>query len=154
MDIPIISSDSSSGYIIENTLIHLPADNSTSQPTTKFVTVLVDPRGDIPVGCGALPLKEITLAPGPVDKAVQNIEITFRTGPLLTDPTQLTMPLPGEVSGKWSWIHRTGVTMWQENANINSQQTTVMFNGNIPVLEEGWLKLKSGLTSNTPREAK
>ncbi len=140
------NSAASDSYITLDPLLHLPADNSTDNPTHKWLTLLVDPRGDIPAACGAAPLKEIFLAPGPVAQAMTNIEMTFRAGPILVDPENINMPLPGQIEGKWSWIHRTGVTMWQEQSDISTQKESASFSDEPPVLQEGWLKLSAALT--------
>jgi hypothetical protein len=138
-----------SDYIVTDPLLHLPPDNGTDNPTEAFLTLLVDPRGEIPIGCGATPLKEISLAPGPVAEAMDTIEMTFRTGPILVDPDHLSMPLPGQISGKWSWLHRSGVTMWQEQTDIITQSDTASFADEPPMLQQGWLKLSGGLSKPT-----
>ncbi|CAH9063967.1 hypothetical protein PSECIP111951_03013 [Pseudoalteromonas holothuriae] len=139
---------SANNYLNTEPLLHLPPDGSTDSPTEVLLTLLVDPRGEIPIASAATPLKEIFLAPGPVARAMENIVITFRTGPILVEPEQIRMPLPGQVEGKWSWIHRTGVTLWQEQDKIWTQQDTASFNDNPPILQQGWLKLGSALTKS------
>lgn len=104
------------------------------------LTVLMDPRGSIPAVSGILPVETVSLPPGVVS-AMNTLLATFRVGPLLIDPREVQMPLPGNVSGTWSWIARTGVTVWETVANLKSSQPQALLPTAIPAAREGWLGL-------------
>jgi hypothetical protein len=110
---------------------------------TVLVTLLVDPRGGVHATSGILPRKRIELMREHVADALDALSLTFRVGPVLTDPETIRMPLPSEISGGWSWIRRTGVTVWQEDAVVDATQDAML--GKTPTLiTEGWLKLTGG----------
>lgn len=131
----------SSGYITNN-----PVSLSLTDPE-KEIFVLVDPRGEMNVITGILPIG-LNVLPGPqVEEAMANMNVTFRTGPLITNPAKLAMPLPSEISGNWSWIQHTGVTTWEEISDIAQGNSKARF-GVDYVLKDGWLKLSNALTQN------
>lgn len=132
------------GYISPNHLFHLKPDNRD----TRFQTVLLDPSGWIPAITGMQPINYLSLASGPVTQALQNMEATFRTGPLLLPPDRIQMPLPADIRGDWSWIERTGVTVWRQDNQIADNNPTALLPETLPVLREGWLKLKGALGRN------
>ncbi|WP_323121969.1 hypothetical protein [Burkholderia alba] len=124
-------------YVVTDATYTLPADAATRQ----YLTVLVDPRGQIPVVSGVQPVEYMALPAGPVSAALDTMYVTFRMGPLLTDPEKLTMPLPGAVTGTWTWIERSGVSVWREDGNIVQPGGEATLAGTPPTLREGWLKL-------------
>lgn len=136
------SSKTKSGYITNN-----PVSLSLTDPD-KEVFIVVDPRGDMNAITGILPV-QLNVLPGPlVEEALANMNVTFRTGPLITDPAKLYMPLPSEIAGKWSWIQHTGVTTWEEITDIGQANAKARF-GNNYVLKDGWLKLSNALKENS-----
>ncbi len=134
----------STGYIRTNHLFQLKPDNQDSH----FQTVLLDPSGWIPAITGMQPVQYLSLAPGPVTTALQNMIATFRTGPLLLAPERIHMPLPADIRGDWSWIERTGVTVWREDRQLTDNNPTALLPEALPVLREGWLKLSAALGRN------
>ncbi|QNM98723.1 hypothetical protein [Chitinimonas koreensis] len=124
-------------YVVTDATFPLPADGTTTQ----YLTALVDPRGQIPLVSGIQPVEYLALPAGPVSAALTTMFVTFRMGPLLTDPVELTMPLPGAVGGNWSWIERSGVSVWREDANIVQPGGGATLADTPPTLREGWLKL-------------
>ena len=75
--------------------------------------------------------------------------VTFRTGPVLTDPNQISMPLPSAVTGDWSWIERSGVAVWREDGKITPPGQTASLPATPPSLREGWLKLSGAFGSKS-----
>lgn len=128
-------------YVVTDHTFDLQPDSTT----TVALTVLVDPRGSIPAVSGTVPIASATLPNGPVDSALATMAVTFRMGPLLIDPAEIRVPLPGDTRGRWSWIERTGVTFWREEGPLGRMQPE----GAIPrvamTLREGWLKLSGAL---------
>jgi hypothetical protein len=69
------------------------------------VTVLFDPRGKVHATTGILPVKAIDLPSQYYLPALQNMQATFLTAPVLSGPQGgLALPLPGNETGEWSWI--------------------------------------------------
>ncbi|MEJ2169564.1 MAG: hypothetical protein P8X90_29010 [Desulfobacterales bacterium] len=100
-------------YVIQED-IRLPF-NYPNQPNgpgayvTAVVYLLVDPRGGIHAQTGLFPNKKIVVPAVYVDHALQAMDVTFRTGPLLTAPDTIRMPIPAEIDGTWSWIEHSGI---------------------------------------------
>lgn len=107
---------------------------------TARLTLLLDPRGGVHATTGALPTKKIELMREHIAKALDAIALTFRVGPVLSDPTTVRMPLPKEIRGQWSWIRRTGVTVWNEAPVVHASQDA-MVSKTPSELMEGWLRL-------------
>jgi hypothetical protein len=131
----------SSGYITDN-----PVSLSMSDPA-KNVFVLLDPRGEMNTISGILPIQSRVLQGTLVEEALANMNVTFRTGPLITDPEKLAMPLPSQMSGSWSWIQHTGVTTWEEIDKIGQANSHATYEENY-VLKDGWLKLTNALIND------
>jgi hypothetical protein len=127
-------------YVVPNALIPLAADG-----TTRRLTIIMDPRGVVPLISGFLPSKVLALQPGPVNAALSGMAVNFRIGPLLTNPAQVRMPLPSEIRGSWTWIERTGLTLWQETTPAPNV-TVASFPDSPPQLTLGWLKLSGAFT--------
>lgn len=124
-------------YLVANPAFTLPPDGAT----TRCLTILVDPRGWIPAISGLLPVQWLSLPPGPVDAALSNMFVTFRTGPLLLETPKISVPLPASTKGKWTWVERSGVTTWRESAPLTSSNDVAGLPDTRPILSEGWLKL-------------
>jgi hypothetical protein len=135
----------SSPYVVTDHRAHLKPDSTT----TLTVTALVDPRGLMPAITGLLPVQVLALPNGPVDAAVQAMAATFRMGPLLLDPANVSMPLPSATGGQWSWIERTGVTFWSEQGPLQQSQPEATLPQAVPTLREGWLKLSGALSARS-----
>ncbi len=68
------------------------------------LTMLVDPRGKVHATSGILPTKAISIPTYHFEQALQDIEVTFHTSPILTDRSQLQLPLVRETGFEWSWV--------------------------------------------------
>jgi hypothetical protein len=133
-------------YVQNYTPIMQPSDGTKS-----YLTILMDPRGVIPVITGSLPEVQLALAPGPVTQALGNMKATFRAGPLLTDPSKIRMPIPAEIKGQWAWLARTDVTNWGEEQSIISQDSIARLETSPLKLSEGWLTLSGAETDNSSK---
>jgi hypothetical protein len=125
-------------YVVPDALIPLAADG-----TVRRLTVLMDPRGTVPLISGYLPSKTLRLQPGPVDAALGAMAVNFRIGPLLTDPRQIRMPLPAEIRGTWTWVERDGLTLWNESTPGAASTAIATFSNTPPQLTQGWLRLSN-----------
>ena len=76
------------------------------------LTMLVDPRGAVHAACGVLPVKTIDIPAEQYTDALGRIEVTFTTGPILSSPRDVEVPLPTEQEHTWSWVEANG-TGWR-----------------------------------------
>ena len=79
----------------------------------QYLAMLVDPRGVVHATSGVLPSKAIGIPPEHYRDALQRMEISFFSAPVLTDGDQLDLPLPNEAGFVWSWLERAGAG-WRE----------------------------------------
>ncbi|HEX6190124.1 MAG TPA: hypothetical protein VFZ40_18745, partial [Pyrinomonadaceae bacterium] len=140
---PIPKGETDSFIDIDNSVTVQPqvADANGVLPTGKMLTMLVDPRGGVYQRSGILPADRLLLPTEHIKDALAAMTVTFRTGPLLCDPAIVRMPLPSGIKGNWSWIHRPGVTTWQEVTDIKQQNDQARFPDARAEITEGWLKL-------------
>jgi hypothetical protein len=82
-----------------------------------YLTMLLDPRGVIHATSGILPTKSISIPAEHYRDALQNIEVTFFSAPLLSDADQLDLPLPHEAGYLWSWLQRDQAG-WHETSTL------------------------------------
>ena len=118
--------------------------------------MIVDPRGSVHAQCGFLPVKDVMLVPDWVDSALDEVAITFRTGPVLvgtqqmiptgkTDSvTTLLLTSPAERDGVWTWVESDSKGRWTE-MTLTPVDSTARFKATPPTLREGLLKLTGGL---------
>ncbi|MEM6268494.1 MAG: hypothetical protein AAF998_03610 [Bacteroidota bacterium] len=71
---------------------------------TTALTLLVDPRGDFHATTGLLPVQSLYVPQSLYADALQRINITFLTAPILTGAEQIALPLPNELGYEWSWL--------------------------------------------------
>ena len=88
---------SASGYVTAS-----PVTLTVGQPSA--LTLLLHPQGTVHAFTGLLPPVSATL-PAQFQLAPMGAaEVTFRTGPLLSPPTAMTIPLPAFGHGDWAWL--------------------------------------------------
>jgi hypothetical protein len=106
--------------------------------TAQTLVMLIDPRGQIHASCGVLPAKTISIPPQQYVPALQAIEVTFLSAPLLSDLNQINLSLPEVPGYDWSWLGKEG-NNWStvELKPFNSQATS----SSPQKIYEGWLKL-------------
>jgi hypothetical protein len=68
------------------------------------LSMLIDPRGAVHATSGILPVKIISLPPEQYAAALQAIEVTFVTAPILTSMATVDLPLAEEPGYAWSWL--------------------------------------------------
>lgn len=88
----------------------------------KYITVLADPRASIHAFTGILPIKEVQLPTVFVDKPLSSLDITFRTGPVLSavqpsDTAAGTPPYPNALSYLPVSVQYGTCTWWQSTVN-------------------------------------
>lgn len=112
---------------------------------TRFVTLLVDPRGTVTASTGALPAKAVLLPTDFIEQSLQRLDVTFRVGPLLNEAATLRMPLPADIRGGWSWIQESGVGIFANPATVEPASGLARLSGTPVHIREGWLKLTGAL---------
>ena len=107
-----------------------------------YLTLLLDPRGKVFARTGILPTKALTLPAAYVDDPLARMAVTFRIGPVLTEPTKVRLPLPAEVHGSWRWLEKSGVDLgaWEE-LEIDPAGTAPNLDTLANTIRDGWLKL-------------
>jgi len=118
--------------------------NQSVESPAQILTILMDPRGKIHATSGILPTKEISIPPDQYTAALQAINITFLTTPILTSKQKLSLPLPTEPGYQWSWVWA-----WVENEDRNWSDTSqiapinpnAVFSAEQQEVREGWLQL-------------
>jgi hypothetical protein len=106
--------------------------------TAQTLVMLVDPRGKVHASCGILPAKTISIPPEQYLPALQAIEVTFLSSPLLSDINQINLSLPEVPGYVWSWLGKEGNNWSTATLNQFNSQPTLSSKQKI---YEGWLKL-------------
>ena len=120
-------------------------------PRSVMLTLLVDPRGGVHATSGILPRKKIELMREHVAPALETMSVTFRIGPVLSDPATIRMPLPSEIRGKWTWVRKSGLTVWEETSVVDAVPTPRL-TPTPSQINEGWLKLCEFDDQQEPQE--
>lgn len=118
-----------------------------------LLTLLVDPRAAVHAYTPVLPTTAIQVPQVYIDSALQRMEVTFRTGPLLSDAqvpengslenATILMPKPNEKNGTWNWLEFDG-TQWLSR-DIADTDDGVRFSNTQPRLRTGLLNLKNAI---------
>lgn len=130
----------------------------------QYVTLLADPRASMHAVTGILPIKQVDIPAGFIETALQNIEVSFRVGPILTrlqeTPTQggapvafpnsVSIPTPTEQNGEWSWWEKSTdtTTPWAGYDLLNTTPTAKLKEAPNS-LREGVLQLSIDLAKNS-----
>lgn len=147
---------------IDGNYINLPYDGNTKE----IITLLVDPRASIHATTGILPVKELRIPEQFINGALAAMEITFKTGPLLSrvlpastaggaNPIYANtidfLPVT-EKNGTWSWWENTitnpGTAQARNNwqgFGINNATTNATLNDSPATIHEGYLQFISNL---------
>lgn len=119
--------------------------DATARSVRTAVTLLIDPRASVHAVTGILPTKDISLPSETYAKALQSIEVTFFTHPVLRSAQGLELPVPEEGGFSWHWT--TGVkadgTTRPHDENLPPPLTgdRAHFRFSPQTAEDGWLKL-------------
>ncbi|RMD98224.1 MAG: hypothetical protein D6816_16500 [Bacteroidetes bacterium] len=126
-------------HYAEAARLHIsPAD------TMQQFVALVDPHGLVHLTSGIQPVKAIQLPDRFVKDALNRIEMSFLTAPVLTPEDQVQISLPTEQAYSWAWQEPNQWLQSQpeiDEADIRPFRTTAYFPKRA-VLREGQLTLK------------
>ena len=111
-----------------------------------IVSMLVDPRGSVHCTSGVLPTKVLSIPKEHYADALQRINVTFLSAPLLTNQGQINIPLPQEPGCIWSWLQRDRAE-WTEiktipiiHKQVFSDTSTYGDDVWNRLIERGWLQ--------------
>lgn len=104
---PELSGSLSSPYFVSGHRVHLSPD---SKAPAKILTLLLDPWSDITLTTGILPVRTLSIPRELVAEALQNIEVTFFSSPILTGSEEITIPVPhsDEIAFFWEAAQADG----------------------------------------------
>jgi hypothetical protein len=116
----------------------------------QILSLLLDPRGLVHATSGVLPAKAISIPPDQYGAALQAIEITFLSTPILTDVGKIHLPLPMEAGYRWSWLQQDKQGAWEEvsSRGIVRKDAFDKFEGDADsiwaeLIKQGWIELSS-----------
>ncbi len=108
------------------------------------LTLLMEPARGICTTSGILPRKIFNLPYGDITEILENKQIVFFTGPVVSTASieeKIRMPQPSDIYGQWSWTHHPEVKVWREATIADSQKEQGHFSDENLQITEGWLKL-------------
>jgi hypothetical protein len=111
--------------------------------STQNLSLLLDPRANVHATTGILPTTMAELPARFYTAALAQMAVTFRAGPVMSEPATMRLPFPAEQQGTWSWIRRkgTGDTSADYEADAIIAANAQARLGDAPAnLIEGWLK--------------
>ncbi|WP_437319756.1 hypothetical protein [Sorangium sp. So ce385] len=126
--------------------IHTYADGSlhierTPDGPEQRVTMLLDPGGQVHATTGVLPSSQLRLAPAHYREALDAMEVSFLTAPLLTDQGALRLEVPRQPGHVWSWVTQEAGGDWAETSALAPPNARAAFAAP-QELREGWLMLR------------
>lgn len=107
------------------------------------LTLLMDPSRGICATTGILPRKIFKLPYGDISDTLENKQIVFFTGPVVSPAAaaEIRMPQPSDIYGQWSWTHHPAVDVWGKADIADSAMIQGGFQEDPLQIAEGWLKL-------------
>lgn len=90
------------------------------------LSILMDPRGLIHCTTGILPTKALSLPLRYVTSALEKLQISFLSTPLLSAPRKLTLSLPAEAGYAWAWLQQDGNSWTKLSNRLRLQKADVL----------------------------
>ena len=109
-----------------------------------YITILLDPRGAIHCSTGILPVLKTELPEMYIGKALDEMRIQFKAGPLVVDKKHWWLPLPAGVGQQWSWLQpyqESGGLEWSVIDDLVAANPVPQLSDSPLTLVEGRLKL-------------
>ena len=121
----------------------------TVESAPQILSLLIDPRGLVHATTGVLPVKAINIPPDQYAAALQAIELTFLSAPVLTDSGKIHLPLPEEAGYQWSWLQKNFDSEWSEVSSrglVRKETFVDAFNIDAETIwkdlkDQGWIEL-------------
>jgi len=112
------------------------------EASTKL-TLLMDPRAGVHFVSGILPTQVLELPDNAARQTSEGVELSFRTGPVLSKKQSLRLPLPENAGGTWSWFDRDQENAnWEQNADVSKSTTAPAVSLDPVGIYDGWLSFK------------
>jgi len=109
--------------------------------TTLNLSLLLDPFGSVHATTGILPTASLSLPAEFYARALERLVVTFRSGPVVTDPSTIRLPFPAEQNGSWAWIrHQAPGEGGFVTQPILPADAAPRLADQPPALLDGWLK--------------
>jgi hypothetical protein len=105
------------------------------------LTLLMEPSQGICATSGILPRVVFTPPYGDIAETLENSQVVFFTGPLVSTMATIRMPQPSDLYGQWSWTHHPAVEVWREEAITDTRKEDGQFFDEPLQIADGWLKL-------------
>lgn len=111
------------------------------------LSILMDPRALLHCTTGILPTKALSIPLAYVKPALERLQISFLSAPLLSEPNNLTLSLPEEAGYTWSWIQKdennwrkltTTPTIRKIDVESNFQNGSQLW---ISLIQKGWIDI-------------
>ncbi len=112
--------------------------------TPQTVSLLIEPRGKVHASTGILPVKSIEIPPDQYVDALQRLQLSFLTSPVLTSRAKFAIPVPAQQGGHWEWVENHD-TSWSATPQIAKVTTDAVMDYAPQQILEGWLNLSSRL---------
>lgn len=109
------------------------------------LTLLLDPFGTVHATTGILPAARLSLPPQFFKEALAKMAVTFRTGPVITQPSSIRIPMPAERNGTWTWIRHVTPGLPKTNWKVDSilhAGAEARLEDQTPHLLDGWLQFQ------------
>ena len=104
------------------------------------LTLLVEPSAQVHVTCGLLPQKAIGQRRAWIGTAMHAMNPSLAYGPVLLDAGPAALPLPLDVHGTWTWLHRTDPLTWASEAPVPAD-AAALATTRLSALD-GWLRVQ------------
>lgn len=111
----------------------------TLNAAPKMLTMLMDPRAGIHATTGVLPVEELEIPADQYKAAMNKLQMTFFTLPVLKKKQKLVVPLPEQSGYVWSWVS-PGEAL-EPSLAANASNSNADWGYSPQTLLEGWLKL-------------
>ncbi len=115
------------------------------------LTLLMDPHGCAHATSGVLPTKTISIPPAQYQQALENLQIYFRTTPLITPGNSITrgkrntnemqLSVPQEPGYEWNWLEKTGYGHSKRISKFKDFNADANFYSDLQI-RGGWVQLK------------
>jgi hypothetical protein len=127
-------------------ILTLGADGKQGKTIT--FNFLMDPHGSVHATCGILPVQELVIPKDIYYAAVERLEVSFLTTPLITPQEIIHLSLPDEPGFHWSWVE-IDQRQWREISTVGHfrKQDLLAAFGTVgealweQLLDRGWIVL-------------
>lgn len=141
-----VAEDSTTNYMKKNNQIEIAADD---QSMGTQVALVMDPMASIHLISGFLPVSEKRIPKDRIEFAMNNLYLTFYTGPMLLGEGTSVMPLTNIPNREWAFIYPSGDGGWYETKNLQPANGNAFLSKEPIRAVEGWLKLKEEASSGS-----